>query len=155
MEHGASNFTGNVEDLIKRGEELCERLTVCPSSSRASMTRSVQNSTPFPSQGGDRASPSEHAIAPDIQGIDPFRPATPFILSLASRWLESETTVTDAVSADITQNASDWLYGAGMQRFMVPCDAYSSYQTAVEPRPVVRDTDHYCETGSNVGKFPG
>ena len=68
------------------------------------MTRSVQNPTPLPSQEGDRASPSEHAIAPDIQGIDSFRPPTPFILSPASWWLESEAIVTEAVSADIAQS---------------------------------------------------
>lgn len=50
-------------------------------------------------------------------------------------------------------NASDRFYNAGMQRFMVPRDAYSSYPTTVVPLPVIREADRsvfdlYCETGN-------
>lgn len=106
VEHGTSDSPGNTEDLIKRGEELCEYLTVCPLllALDALMTRSVQSPAFFPSQEGDRASPSEHPIATDIQGIHPLDYATPFAFPLSSQELESDAVTTGAVSTNIMQS---------------------------------------------------
>lgn len=47
VELGVSNPTGNIEDLIKRGEELCECLTVCPPSSPSGCANDTLGTAPY------------------------------------------------------------------------------------------------------------
>ena len=101
VELGVSNPTGNIEDLIKRGEELCECLTVCTPSSPSGcvMTHSVQRHTPFPSQGGYHANQIKYPIAPTVLlGRD-----VSSIYPLSDQGLRSEGNTTGAVSTDITR----------------------------------------------------